>query len=62
MSGSKKPTQPPRHFRSFVGPVDEDNVITLTPEEQLEFWTALGQPPKLTAAQRRLGSLMRGED
>jgi uncharacterized protein (DUF1778 family) len=38
------------------------NVITLTAEEQLEFWTALNQPPKLTAAQRRLGSLMRGED
>lgn len=38
-----------------------ENVVTLTPDEQLAFWTALNQPPKLTAAQRRLASLMRGE-
>ena len=35
-------------------------VITLTSDEQLSFWT-LNKSPKLTAAQRRLGSVMRGE-
>ena len=36
-------------------------IIALSPEGQLEFWKALNETPKLTAAQRRLGSLMRGE-
>lgn len=36
-------------------------VIALTPEEQLSFWKALNEAPKLTAAQRRLGCVMRGE-
>jgi uncharacterized protein (DUF1778 family) len=35
--------------------------IVLTPEEQLAFWTALNQPVKLNAAQKKLGKLMRGE-
>ena len=38
-----------------------DKVITLTPEEQLSFWTALNEVPKLSVAQRRLGAVMRGE-
>lgn len=38
-----------------------DHVIALTPDEQLAFWQALHQPAKLTAAQRRLGALMRGD-
>ncbi len=38
-----------------------EQTISLTPEEQLAFWTALGAPATLTAAQRRLGTLMRGE-
>jgi len=38
-----------------------EQVIALTPEEQLAFWTALGEPTKLTAAQKKLGALMRGE-
>lgn len=38
-----------------------ENVIALTPDEQLSFWTALNEPPKLTAAQRQLGRAMRGE-
>lgn len=38
-----------------------ESVIALTPEEQQSFWTALNEVPKLTAAQRRLGSVMRGE-
>jgi uncharacterized protein (DUF1778 family) len=40
----------------------EQQVISLTPEEQLAFWTALNQPPPLTDAQRKLGRLMRGEE
>jgi uncharacterized protein (DUF1778 family) len=40
----------------------QENVVTLTPEEQLSFWTALSSPPKLTAAQRRLSAVMRGEE
>jgi uncharacterized protein (DUF1778 family) len=39
-----------------------EQMLALTPEEQLAFWTALAEPPKLTKAQRRLGSLMRGDD
>ncbi len=38
-----------------------EKVITLTPEEQLSFWTALNEAPMLSAAQRRLGAVMRGE-
>src|SRR5277367_1788828 len=38
-----------------------EQVVALTPEEQLLFWAALNEAPKLTAAQRRLGSVMRGE-
>ena len=38
-----------------------EQVIALTPDEQLAFWNALNEPPVLTAAQRRLGAIMRGE-
>ena len=38
-----------------------EQVVALTPEEQLLFWNALNEAPKLTAAQRRLGAVMRGE-
>ena len=38
-----------------------EQVIVLTPEEQLAFWNALNVTPKLTDAQRRLGAAMRGE-
>lgn len=37
-----------------------EQVIALTPDEQLAFWTALSEPAKLTAAQKRLGRLMLG--
>ena len=37
-----------------------EQVLALTPEEQLAFWKALNDPPTLTDAQRRLGALMRG--
>jgi len=37
-------------------------VISLTPAEQLAFWQALQQTRPLTAAQRRLGRVMRGEE
>lgn len=36
-------------------------VILLTPDEQTAFWGALHAPVKLSAAQKRLGKLMRGE-
>jgi uncharacterized protein (DUF1778 family) len=39
----------------------QEQVIALTPQEQLEFWNALNAPPRLTDAQRRLASSMRGE-
>ncbi len=39
----------------------ESHVISMTAEEQLEFWEALSKPPKLTKAQKQLGKLMRGE-
>ncbi|MCI0702650.1 MAG: DUF1778 domain-containing protein [Planctomycetia bacterium] len=38
-----------------------EQTIAMTPEEQLAFWTALSAPAKLTAAQKKLGKLMRGE-
>lgn len=37
-----------------------EQTLALTVEEQLAFWKALAGPPKLTEAQRRLGSIMRG--
>ncbi|MGQ0635221.1 MAG: type II toxin -antitoxin system TacA 1-like antitoxin [Planctomycetaceae bacterium] len=36
-------------------------VLSLTPEEQLEFWNALNAEPRLTSGQRRLGAVMRGD-
>ena len=39
----------------------EAHVISMTPDEQLEFWEALSKPPKLTKAQKQLGRMMRGE-
>jgi len=35
--------------------------IAMTPAEQLAFWEALSSPVKLTAAQKKLGKVMRGE-
>jgi uncharacterized protein (DUF1778 family) len=40
----------------------EQGTIALTPEEQLAFWKALNDPPKLTKAQRELGRIMRGDE
>ena len=37
-----------------------EQTLSMTPEEQLAFWNALNETPKLTEAQRRLGSVMRG--
>ena len=37
-----------------------EQVIAMTPEEQLAFWNALNETAKLTPMQRRLGSMMRG--
>lgn len=36
-----------------------EQVIALTPDEQLAFWNALNEMPRLTSAQQRLGELMR---
>jgi hypothetical protein len=36
-------------------------VLALTPAEQLAFWNALNEAPKLTDAQRRLAATMQGE-
>lgn len=38
-----------------------DRTILLSPDEQLAFWQALQAPPKLTPAQKRLGTIMRGK-
>jgi uncharacterized protein (DUF1778 family) len=38
-----------------------EQTIALSPEEQRAFWQALEAPAKPTPAQKRLGSLMRGE-
>jgi uncharacterized protein (DUF1778 family) len=38
-----------------------ENSIVLSPEDQLAFWNALNETPKLTPAQRRLGKMMRGQ-
>ena len=35
-----------------------DQMILLSPDEQLAFWQALNAPSKLTLAQKRLGALM----
>ena len=39
----------------------QEQVIALTPEEQLAFWYALHQPVRLSEAQRQLGAIMRGD-
>lgn len=38
-----------------------DNTISLTADEQVAFWNALNQSPRLTKAQKKLGTVMRGE-
>ena len=38
-----------------------EQTLALTAEEQLAFWNALNETPRLTEAQRRLGATMRGE-
>jgi len=38
-----------------------DQTILLSPDEQFAFWQALQTPPKLTRAQKRLATIMRGK-
>ena len=38
-----------------------EQVIAMTPAEQLAFWEALNEVPILTESQKHLGELMRGE-
>jgi uncharacterized protein (DUF1778 family) len=40
----------------------EQQITVLSPEEQLAFWNALNETPKLTKSQRELGAVMRGEE
>jgi uncharacterized protein (DUF1778 family) len=49
----------PRAEREIQGA--REQVVALTADEQLAFWTALNGMPALTTAQRRLGTIMRGE-
>lgn len=39
----------------------QEQTLALSPEEQRAFWEALSETPRLTAGQRRLGAVMRGE-
>jgi len=39
-----------------------EQIISLTPAEQLAFWQALQEARSLAPSQRRLGRLMRGEE
>ena len=41
--------------------VASQEIISLSPEDQLIFWKALQEVPRLSEAQRRLGKMMRGE-
>ena len=38
-----------------------EKLIVLTADEQLQFWNALCERPRLTAAQKRLSAIMRGQ-
>ncbi len=38
----------------------DQNIISLTPDEQLEFWEAINAPVKMTPALKKLGELVRG--
>lgn len=38
-----------------------EQTIALTPEEQLAFWKALNETPRLTDAQKELAATMRGD-
>ena len=38
-----------------------EQVLTMTPEEQLAFWNALNAPITITESQKRLGAIMKGE-
>ena len=40
----------------------QNNTIALTADEQLAFWNALNETPRLTESQKKLGAIMRGEE
>jgi hypothetical protein len=44
------------------GLLNPQELIRLTPSEQLALWQALEAIPQLTESQRRLGAIIRGED
>lgn len=39
-----------------------NNTIDLTTDEQLTFWNALNEAPRLTKSQKKLGAIMRGKE
>jgi len=39
----------------------QENILVLSPDEQLQFWNALNETPILSESQRELGRIMRGE-
>lgn len=41
---------------------NEHNVYDLTADEQLELWELINAPVKLTAKQKKMGRIMRGEE
>jgi uncharacterized protein (DUF1778 family) len=45
--------------RREVQAAEQQEIITLSAEAQFAFWTALNETPRLTAAQKRLGTMMR---
>jgi hypothetical protein len=59
---SKRSSTPDRQNQLMVR-LDEDSKTYLVQaaDEQLAFWNALNETPKLTEAQQRLGATMRGE-
>lgn len=38
-----------------------DEIVRLSPADQLAFWKALHEPVKLTKSQKRLSAIMRGK-
>ncbi|MHB1427022.1 MAG: type II toxin-antitoxin system TacA family antitoxin [Gemmataceae bacterium] len=45
--------------RREVRVAEEQQILTLSPQDHVAFWTALNETPRLTKAQKRLGSMMR---
>jgi hypothetical protein len=60
----KIPKDEPSHQTSCsveLSELAQSPIITLSPSDAVKFWEMLQAPPALTAAQKELGRLMRGE-